>query len=166
MSQADAIPGQNGVIERPYGEYKVRTEGNSMTVTVPRAFPLASQTDIIVRAGVADDTLLYLKAIPLKAAFDNLPGTEKTTKTVDGVTVTEEKIDLYSVRGGDSPDKSITIPKKCDTGRFPEKSYPKIVAGRTEAGVAYLRLIPECVHSVAESTSLRDIVQAIAKPDS
>lgn len=163
MAQAGRQPSQAGVIEQSYGRYTVRVEGNSATVTVPRAFPLASGTQIQVRAGWVDEKLVYLKAIPLTALLNGSPGTEKTSTTENGVEITEADVDMYCVRGGKSEDKSITIPSKCDTERFPEKSKPVVVSGRTGNGVAYLRLIPECVYSATESTDISEIAHVISE---
>jgi virulence-associated protein VagC len=150
-------------MERPYGQYAIRVEGNSKTVTVPRAFPLEAGTDIQVRAGWLDGKLIYLKAVPLPAAFEGLPGTKGVAITEHGEKLTEEKVDIYRVRGGTSEDKSITIPKKCDTMRFPEKSEPIVVSGRVGGEIAYLRLIPEYLHSETGAIAVSEIIRSLTE---
>jgi hypothetical protein len=166
MSQAGLQTGQNSVMERPYGQYTIRVEGNSKTVTVPRAFPLEAGTDIQMRAGWFDGKLIYLKAVPLPAAFKGLPGTKGVAITEHAEKLSERKVDnIYRVRGGTTEDKALTIPKKCETVRFPEKSEPIVVSGRVGAEITYLRLIPECLHSKTSAIAVSEIIRTLAEKD-
>ena len=163
MSQSDSGQGQYGVIEQSHGEYSVRIEGNSVTVTVPRAFPIEAGTEIVLRTGWVNDKLIYLKAIPMESLFNQLP--TGTPETEANEKITENKIGIYRVRGGCSEKKSVTIPKKCDTERFPEKSQAAVVSGRCQAGLAYLKLFPEYVHSEVETLTIREIMDTVIEND-
>jgi hypothetical protein len=163
MSLVESNTGGNKVNERPYGQYKVRVEGNSKTVTVPRAFPLDTETPIEVRTGWFDGKLIYLKAVPLPAAMKGLPGAKGVTITEHAEKLVEERVDIYRVRGGNSDDKSITIPRKCDTVRFPEKSEPIVISGRVGGEIAYLRLIPEYIHSETGAITITEILRTVAE---
>jgi hypothetical protein len=163
MSQVDPNPGGNTVSERPYGQYRIRVEGNSKTVTVPRAFPLDAETPIRVRTGWFDGKLIYLKAVPYPAAAKGLPGTKGVALTEHAEKLVEQEVGFYRVRGGNSDDKSITIPKKCDTVRFPEKSEAIVVSGRVGGEIAYLRLIPEYIHSETGAITVSEILRTVAE---
>jgi virulence-associated protein VagC len=150
-------------VEQPYGQYTVHESGNSTTVTVPRALRLESGTEVNLRVGWYEGRVLYLKAVPLEAMFDQLPGTQ-TDPTIDTrETVTERKICTLTVRGGGTDKKELTIPDKCETSRFANETKPMVVAGTVEDGVAYLKLIPECLYAQAGSINLTDITETVSE---
>lgn len=161
MAQTDWDSGQSGPIEQPYGQYSVHRQGNSRTVTVPRATGLDAHTQISVRAGWYDEKLIYLKAVPLKATFQGLPGTETGLTTSDGARITEDEIDIFCVRGGDSECQYLTIPAKCETTEFPTGSEPMLVGGLVDGELSYIKLIPDSLFSATGSVVTDDLVHTI-----
>ena len=150
-------------VEQPYGQYRVHTSGNSKTVTVPRALRMESGTEVSLRAGRYGDRVVYLKAIPLEALLDGLPGTQADPRLDTTETVTEEKVCTLTVRGANTDQKELTIPNDCKTSRFAEETEPMVVAGTIEDGVAYFKLIPECLYEQVGSINLTDIVETVSE---
>lgn len=134
-----------------------------MTVTIPRAMQLETKTPVSLREGRYDGQVVYLKAVPLPAALDGLPGTQYDAETVDGKTIEEDEIDVYTVRGGESETKSLTIPARCNTRHFERQSKPMVVGGRAEEQVVYVKLIPESLYETTGSITLTEIVQSLTK---
>lgn len=155
MTQSAASGTQTSAIEQPCGQYKIHKQGHSLTVTVPRRIHL-DVGSVFVREGKHHGRTLYLKVVPVSASPSVGP---QTIPTDAGVTITDEPIDFYDVRTR-GEDTTLTIPSDCDTDRFPEETYPMIVAGYREEGVAHLKLIPECVYKRADSVTSDDLVRS------
>jgi hypothetical protein len=166
MAQASLPPAQAAPIEQSYGQYSVHFQGNSLSVTVPRPMNLSAETPVSMRVGRYEGRVVYLKAVPLDAAFAGLPGTQPVTEIGEDGRITETEIDVFSVRGGNSEDKALTIPAKCKTERFERKTEPMLVCGTVEGEVAYLRLIPECLYERTGSIDVADIVRTMTNSGS
>jgi hypothetical protein len=165
MAQANLPPAQSSPTEHPYGQYSVHFQGNSLSVTVPRPMNLCAETPVSMRVGRYNGRVIYLKAVPLDVAFAGLPDSQPDT-TTDDARITEDEIDIFSVRDGGGEDKALTVPAKCKTDRFEKESEPMLVCGRVDGNVVYLKLVPECVYEETGSFNTANIVQAIAETNS
>ena len=171
MAQAGDGGGQNGTVERPYGQYSAHEQGNSLVTTVPCAVNLNVDTPVRMREARYRGRVVFLKAIPLTAEVAGRPGTRPETTTYGGEELTEKKIDIYSIWGsegaGENPAEDatsgkrlVTLPKKCETDRFTDDTEPMVVAGMVEEEVVYLKIIPECLYQLAGSIRTADLIEA------
>lgn len=163
MAQTANETGQMGAIERPHSQYSIHPSGNSKTVTIPRATRVESGTTVCLREGRYEGSIIYLKAVSLNAALNGLPGTETTTTTAKGETITEHERCTLTVRGRGTNDKGLTIPATCKTDRFAEKTEPMVVSGITEDEFVYLKLIPQCLYEEIGSINIDEIVRSISR---
>lgn len=154
MAQTESYMTRLSTIEQSCGRYSINKQGHSLTVTVPRSVQLMADS-VIIRKGLYNGQLLYLKAVPVDAVLENRPG----TSPLPDEEIDEERIDIYSVRQK-AADKLLTIPSKCDTSRYPEKSKPMVVHARSHEGLAYLKIIPEVLYTHADAISSQSLVAA------
>ncbi len=148
MAQSESLPIHPSVVEQCCGRYSINKQGHSLTVTVPRSVQLLAES-VIMRKGVYDGHLVYLKAVPVDGVLDGRLGT-RPTETEEQVE--EERIDIYSVRSKGA-DKLLTIPAS-DTSRYPAKSKPMVVYARSQDGLAYLKVIPEALVNSESDVSI------------
>jgi hypothetical protein len=158
MAQTGPETPQPGPHERPYGQYTIREDGNSVAVTIPRMMELAAGTTMRIRAGRWRGRVIYLKALPIETAFSGQPGTETVTTTAQGERITEEKVGRGEYSVHDGTNKSLVIPDGCETDRFPKESAPMLVAGTTEMGFVYVKIIPECLYEAVWSIASDDLI--------
>lgn len=148
MAQNESALIHPSVVEQCCGRYSINKQGHSLTVTVPRSVKLSAES-VILRKGIYDGGLLYLKAVPVDGVLDGRLGT-RPTETEEQVD--EERIDIYSVRSKGA-DKLLTIPAS-DTSRYPEKSKPLVVEARSQDGLVYLKVIPEVLAAETADVSI------------
>jgi hypothetical protein len=157
MAQAAPQTAHYDPIERPCGQYTIQEQGHSLTVTVPERMDLAAETTVSIRKGLYHGRVIYLKAIPLEAAFTGHPGTRPVTTTVEGERITEDEVGVYIVRDGTN--KMLTVPAECGTDRFAEQTEPMLVTGTADERFMYLKIIPECLYEASWSIATDDLVR-------
>jgi hypothetical protein len=158
MAQSAPESTHHGPDERPHGQYTIREHGNSLAVTVPKMMELAAGTSMRIRAGRWRDRVIYLKALPIEAAFSGQPGTETVTTTAQGKRITEEQVGRGEYSVHDGTNKCLVIPDGCEMNGFPEESAPMLVAGTTEMGLVYVKIIPECLYEAVWSIAIDELL--------
>ena len=121
---------------------------------------IASES-VIIREAFYLDRVVYLRIIPVTEAVGS-DFKKQCIKVIDGERIVERKIDFYNVRV-DEDGQWLTVPFKRSTDRFARNTKPMVVSAHTNTGIAYLKLLPECLYERADSSATADII-AVEKP--
>ena len=150
MSQSPSESNQNGDVtgERLLDIYTIHEYGNSRTVTVPAETGLKPKTVLCMRLGRHNGRIVYLKATEQNTQKGpSAPRqVDASVRTGTGVEVVRETGHEFREVRGNNNEKMLTVPAEYDNdGTFAIQSRVAMLAGYTNDGARYLRIIPEDV---------------------